>query len=145
MRQLAEGFAAKKPVSLDEVARKERISQGYLEEVARLLRSAGLIAGRRGAGGGYVLARNPSEITVAEVITAMEGKTWMMECLGEMKGEQPVAARSSLPAVRHANEPHVSANDAVWKKIQGQVMTTLHQTTIASLVNEKFLSKELRD
>jgi Rrf2 family protein len=121
MRQLAEGFKADTSVTLDEVAKKGGISQGYLEEVARLLRSAGLIAGRRGAGGGYRLAKDPADITVADVITAMEGGAWTMQCLGESK------------------DAHAGANDAVWRKIQGQVMTTLHGMTVASLVESKGL------
>lgn len=123
MLQLAEGFKDElktaRPVSLEGVARQGGISHGYLEEVAGLLRSAGLIAGRRGAGGGYVLAKTPGDITVADVITAMEGRTWTMECL------------SGSP-----NETRVSANDAIWRKIQGQVMTTLYGMTIAELAAE---------
>ncbi len=117
VRHLAEGVG---PVSLEEVATREKISQGYLEEVARLLRSAGLISGRRGAGGGYTLRQKPADITVADVITAMEGRTWTVECLGE-----------------GAKEHHVSANDAIWRKVQGQVMTTLHSMTIAEIVLAK--------
>ena len=125
MRHLAEGHATARPVSLEEVAKRERISQGYLEEVARLLRTAGLITGRRGIGGGYTLARKASDMTVADVITAMEGKTWTMECLGESPKEH-----------------RVSANDALWRKVQGQVMATLHSVTIAEIVREWTSEKE---
>lgn len=108
----------KQPLSLDEIARNENISQGYLEEVARLLRAAGLIKGQRGARGGYVLARDARDITVAEVITALEGKCWSDECLGEKEaiGE--------------------TATTELWRKVQGQVMTTLHRMTVADLAEE---------
>lgn len=118
MRQLALRHETKQVLSLEGVAKAERISQGYLEEVARLLRSAGLIAGRRGAGGGYVLAKQPSDITVANVVTALEGKTWTPECVGA-----PVRRRTS-------------ANDSIWRKVQGQVMATLHGMTLADLITE---------
>lgn len=116
MRHLALNYAAKTPLSLEDVARKERISQGYLEEVARLLRAAGLVEGRRGAHGGYVLARDPHDVTVADVMTAIEGQTWTAQCLGEK------------PDRRRA-----SAHGAVWRKVQGQVMTTLRGITIADV------------
>ncbi|MEY4745332.1 MAG: hypothetical protein RL272_1277 [Candidatus Parcubacteria bacterium] len=119
MRHLALRYAAKTPLSLDDVARKERISQGYLEEVARLLRAAGLVEGRRGARGGYVLARDPRELTVADVMTAIEGRTWAAECLGG--------------ATKRAR---LAAHDSVWRKVQGQVMTTLRGITIADVAED---------
>ena len=135
MRHLAEGHATARPVSLEEVAKRERISQGYLEEVARLLRTAGLISGRRGVGGGYTLARKASDMTVADVITAMEGKTWSMECLG-------LSSVASAKEDESPKEHRVSANDALWRKVQGQVMATLHSVTIAEIVREWTSEKE---
>lgn len=121
---------AKRPAgqtaSLDEVAREGAVSQGYLEEVARLLRAAGLVEGRRGAHGGYVLSRDSRDITVADIITAIEGRTWSAECLGE------------------EDRPKVSANNDIWRKVQGQVMTTLHGMTIADLAAEKILDSGSR-
>ncbi len=126
MRHLAVRHEAKQPLSLEDVAKSERISQGYLEEVARLLRAAGLVEGRRGAHGGYVLAKNPSDITVANIVTALEGKTWTPECVGA-----PVRRRGS-------------ANDAIWRKVQGQVMATLHGMTLADVVAEVVVDSRLR-
>lgn len=80
---LAVKYAIGRSMSLEEISRKEGISQGFLEEIAARLRSGGLIKGRRGAGGGYVLTRDPAKLTVAEVITAIEGPLALVECLGE--------------------------------------------------------------
>ncbi|HTM68898.1 MAG TPA: Rrf2 family transcriptional regulator [Candidatus Binatia bacterium] len=114
MRLLAERQGTGAPLSLEDVAGTTKVSQGYLEEVARLLRAAKLIEGRRGAGGGYVLAKVAKDITVADVMVAIEGRTWTAECLGE--------------------QPKRAANDAVWRKVQGQVMTTLGAISIADVV-----------
>lgn len=122
MRHLAIRHAAKASLSLADVAKAEGISQGYLEEVARLLREAKLIEGRRGIGGGYVLARDPRDLTVADVVTAIEGPTWATECLGTA-AEAKKAARGS-------------ANAAVWRKVQGQVMTALRGILISDLAAE---------
>ncbi len=118
MRHLAVRHAAKQPLSLEDVAKAEGISQGYLEEVARLLRSAKLVEGRRGIGGGYVLSRDPQDVTVADVVTAIEGPKWTAECLGESK------------------RPRVAAHDVLWRKVQGQVMTMLRGMTIADVAEE---------
>ena len=59
------------------------------------------------------------DITVADIITAIEGRTWSAECIGEDE------------------RPKVSANQDIWRKVQGQVMTTLHGMTVADLVEEK--------
>lgn len=115
---LAERYGSSTPISLEEIAEKERISQGFLEEIAALLRAAGIIRGRRGNGGGYLLIRDPRELTVADVITALEGGCWSEYCLGE--SETPGRASNEL-----------------WRKVQGQVMTTLYGMTIAEAIGSK--------
>lgn len=129
MRHLATNYAAKTPLPLEDVAREERISQGYLEEVARLLRAAGLVEGRRGAHGGYVLARDPRDVTVADVMTAIEGQTWTAQCLG-MSAEALAKGDGNPKRVR------ACVHEAVWRKVQGQVMTTLRGITIADVAND---------
>ena len=65
----------KKSVTLLEIAKMENISLSYLEQLFTQLRQHGLVKGRRGPGGGYTLARDPSEITIAEIVTAVDNKT----------------------------------------------------------------------
>ena len=61
------------PLSLAEVARSQGISQPYLEQIAIELRRAGLLHSKRGAQGGYYLARPPEATTAADVIRALDG------------------------------------------------------------------------
>ncbi len=61
----------KGPVSVSQLALELDISLSYLEQLFAGLRNAGLVRGRRGAGGGYRLARDPSRITVLEVLRAV--------------------------------------------------------------------------
>jgi Rrf2 family iron-sulfur cluster assembly transcriptional regulator len=61
-----------KPVSLADVAARQRISLSYLEQLFALLRRANLVAASRGPGGGYRLQRPAGEITVADVFRAVE-------------------------------------------------------------------------
>ena len=58
---------------VEELASAERLSPNYLLQILTTLRQAGLVMSRRGKNGGYLLARHPDEITLAEIATAMEG------------------------------------------------------------------------
>ncbi len=69
------------PVSLASVARRIGISHGYLEQIAIVLRRAGLVGSVAGRHGGYLLARGADDITVRDVIEAVLGPTSIVECL----------------------------------------------------------------
>jgi Rrf2 family protein len=71
-------------VMIDEVSRAEGISKSFLAKIFQSLAKAGLVRSFRGAGGGFVLARKPEEITVLEVIEAIEGKIALQRCLQEV-------------------------------------------------------------
>ena len=61
------------PVSIREIAEKQNISIPYLEQLFTKLRTANLVESKRGAYGGYVLSRAPKDISVGEVLVALEG------------------------------------------------------------------------
>jgi Rrf2 family protein len=63
------------PVSIQSISQREQISESYLEQLVRKLRNADILISHRGAAGGYVLARPADEITVGEVLRALEGRT----------------------------------------------------------------------
>ena len=69
------------PVPLKEVAKCQDISLKYLEQLFARLRAAGLVQGIRGTGGGYVLGREPGEISLAEVFSVLEGSPALVECV----------------------------------------------------------------
>ncbi|MCM8801611.1 MAG: Rrf2 family transcriptional regulator [Candidatus Omnitrophica bacterium] len=70
-----------RPVLLREIAQRQGISQGYLEQIAPLLKAAGLIKANRGAHGGYLLARDPDDITLKEMIGILEGGFSLVDCI----------------------------------------------------------------
>lgn len=104
-------------VSLEEVARKAGVSRKFLEQIAGDLRRAGLVEGLRGAAGGYRLVRDPASLTVAEVMNAVEGPMALDACTAHQVKGQKSDVRCSIIS-----------------KVQGQVMATLMNTTIADLV-----------
>ncbi|MBN1794992.1 MAG: Rrf2 family transcriptional regulator [Candidatus Omnitrophica bacterium] len=62
------------PVSVSAISQKERLSIAYLEKLLNLLKHYGFVRSIRGSKGGYVLARDPGEISVGEIIRALEGE-----------------------------------------------------------------------
>ncbi len=71
------------PVTLADISQTQGISLSYLEQLFAKLRRAGLVEGVRGPGGGYRLAKMPSQITVAKIITAVDESVDVTRCGGE--------------------------------------------------------------
>jgi Rrf2 family iron-sulfur cluster assembly transcriptional regulator len=65
--------AQTEPTSVRDIADRTGLPQPYLEQILLALKGAGLVRSKRGVGGGYVLARNPEEITLAQVVSAVDG------------------------------------------------------------------------
>ena len=71
-------------VMIDDISRQENIPRSFLAKVFQNLVKAGLIRSTRGAGGGFILVKKPEEITVLEVIEAIEGRIALQRCLEEV-------------------------------------------------------------
>ncbi|MCP4436844.1 MAG: Rrf2 family transcriptional regulator [Actinomycetia bacterium] len=61
------------PTSVRDIAERTGLPQPYLEQILLALKGAGLVRSKRGVGGGYVLAKPPAEITLAQIISAVDG------------------------------------------------------------------------
>lgn len=61
------------PTSVRDIAERTGLPQPYLEQILLALKGAGLVKSKRGVGGGYVLARSPDEISLATIISAVDG------------------------------------------------------------------------
>src|SRR5258705_9673675 len=75
------GTDAARPVSLGSIAEAEGLPLAYLEHLVQRLRRQGLVESRRGAHGGYTLSRPAAEITMAEIVEALEGNLAPIECI----------------------------------------------------------------
>ena len=75
------GHEGAHPVPLSEIAAREGISPAFLERIAAQLRGAGLVSATRGAAGGYRLARRANQISVADVVVALEGPLDLLDCV----------------------------------------------------------------
>lgn len=80
----------------DEIARELDISRNHLTKVVRKLAEGGFIATRRGAGGGFRLARPPEEITLGEVVMLLEARHALVECFRADGGSCVLTPRCRL-------------------------------------------------
>ena len=71
------------PITLSSIGERQSISVNYLEQLISLLKKAGLVKSIRGAQGGYILAKLPSEISVGEILVTLEGQMAPADCVGD--------------------------------------------------------------
>jgi Rrf2 family transcriptional regulator, cysteine metabolism repressor len=116
-------------VPLAEIAERDGLPLAYLEHLVARLRKAGLIDSRRGSRGGYMLARPPQEITMAEVVEALEGSIAPIECISQKADGSIVCSRESDPA-------HVCPTKLLWTRVRLSIVNTLMETTLADLLAE---------
>ena len=85
MFEIATGYPSS-PITVKKISGKQDISVPYLEQVLNKLRRAGLIKSIKGPGGGYLLRREPGDITVGEILREFEGPVAIASCLDPKKG-----------------------------------------------------------
>lgn len=73
-------FGGGQPVPLSAIAERQRLSLAFLEQIFAKLRRAGLVESRRGASGGYVLVKDPSEVPLAAIVAAVEEEVRSTAC-----------------------------------------------------------------
>jgi Rrf2 family transcriptional regulator, cysteine metabolism repressor len=114
-----------RPISLATIADSEGLPLAYLEHLVQRLRKAGLVESRRGAHGGYTLARAAGDISMAEVVRALEGEIAPIECIS-------ADANGVLVCAREHDEP--CPTKFLWTRVQGSIVRTLNEMTLDDLV-----------
>src|SRR5688572_24504549 len=107
-------------LSLTHIARREKLPHAYLEQLVRDLRRAGLVTATRGHSGGYELARQPAEVSVAEAVRALEGPLLEMPCAGS----------DTLEA---CDRPQPCSVHEVFQRVFESLDMTLGRTTLADV------------
>jgi Rrf2 family protein len=124
--------AGEDPIPLAEIAEHDGLPLAYLEHLVARLRKAGLVDSRRGSRGGYLLARSPTDITMAEVVEALEGSIAPIECISEAADGSIVCARESTEDV--GGPPHACPTKLLWTRVRFAIVHTLQETSLADLV-----------
>lgn len=116
-------YSDEEPVSISSIAARQGISERYLEQLVSLLKKAGLVKSIRGAGGGYVLARDMKEISVGDVLRALEGNLEPVRCAAFYSEEGCMASDSCVTKY-------------VWQKINESINRTVDEMRLDELVKE---------
>jgi Rrf2 family protein len=107
---------------IDEVSRTERIPKSFLSKIFQDLVKAGLVRSIRGAGGGFALVKDPAEISVLEIIEAIEGKIVFQRC------------KQLKPDCEHSDG---CALCALFEQAQDGVKEVLLRTTLVDLIERQ--------
>ncbi|MDA8217870.1 MAG: Rrf2 family transcriptional regulator [Dehalococcoidales bacterium] len=120
MAQLARSYG-QGPQPLNEIARREGLSQAFLEQIMSTLRRAGLVEGSRGAHGGYELSRSPTEISAGDIVRALEGPLLIAACVGD-GGTEGSCGREAICTTKN-----------MWLRLRDSMAEVLDSTMLADL------------
>ena len=128
LRALIElGMEPDKGLPLRDISQRQHISLDYLEQIVPALKAAGLVRSKRGATGGYQLARPAGEITIYEAMIALEGPFDPMMCLTESPEEDKLGCLASGSC----------AVQEVWQEMKTAVEVVLKKLTLGELVERQ--------
>lgn len=109
------------PVSLKKISEKYNISESYLEQLFAKLRKDGYIETVRGPQGGYLLARDPKEVTVGMILRTLEGEITTSECVNK-----EVCSREAICATR-----------TIFEKIENSINDVIDNITLADMYEDQ--------
>jgi len=121
---LAERYPGSEPTRVEEIAASQGIPENYLRRLLIELKRGGLVASQKGPSGGYLLARSPSRITMADVLEIIEGDYCPVECLEETGSGQ--CPRTESCPMRD-----------VWREVRESVNDILRRATLQSLADKR--------
>ena len=110
------------PVLVKGIAKRQEISENYLEHLVLSLKAAGLVNSTRGARGGYSVAKPPARIKLIDVIQALEGSLSLVECV-------------NAPRVCHRANSCVTRD--IWSEMALAMKDVLKSTTLQDLVERQ--------
>ena len=111
-------------VTLKAISERQEISERYLEQIFSLLRKASIIIGRKGAQGGYTLAKSTQEITIGEILRALEGESFLIDINDEK-----------------CNDIESFINNNLWSEINTKINNYFNSITLKEFV-EKYKSEK---
>jgi Rrf2 family protein len=108
------------PVPIEVIAQRQALPVRYLEQLLLTLKRAGFLASRRGVNGGYHLAKPPREITLGQVIRAVDGPIAPIFCVSETPRE-------------HCSQETYCALRDVWAEVRDAVSAIVDHTTLEDI------------
>jgi Rrf2 family protein len=114
-------------VSVKSIAERQNISESYLEQVFSILRKAAIVRSIKGAQGGYILADDPSNITVGQILRTLEGNLNIVDFDNRNN---------------NVSKEEKCINEFVWNKINESIDRVVDNITLEDLLNEYQKLKE---
>lgn len=111
-------------VALSQIADRQGISMNYLEQLIAKLKKSGIVNGIRGAQGGYILAMPADEISVGDILRALEGDLSPVDCSELNEGDTPCSSAD------------ICVTKYVWKRISDSINDTVDGIMLSDLVDE---------
>lgn len=108
------------PIRIKDIARRQEISEKYLEQIISILNKAGYVRSVRGAQGGYLLKRNPKDYTVGDILRLTEGDLAPVSCVGENSME--------------CDRKMICVTVRIWERINDAINGVVDNITLADLV-----------
>jgi Rrf2 family protein len=121
---LADRYPSAQPLRVEEIAAVQGVPENYLRRLLIELKRGGLVLSQKGPNGGYMLARPPARITMADVVEIIEGDYTPVECLEE--GANSFCPRDSGCPMRD-----------VWRDVRDSVVGILRNATLQSLADRR--------
>ena len=112
-------FSKDGPISINTIASREGLSESYLEQLFAKLKKAGLILSIRGTNGGYQLAKPAAEISVGDVLRALEGEMVVVDC----PDSESKCAKFDSCVTKY-----------VWKRINNSINETMDSMTLEEII-----------
>src|SRR5271163_3996710 len=112
-------------VRIQTISEQQNIPKKFLDQILNDLKSIGVVASRRGAAGGYRLARPPQEITLASIVRHIEGALAPVSCASDRFYERCTCPDESRCPIR-----------AVMKEVRESVVAIMERTTVADLCEQ---------
>ena len=113
------------PVLISEIAHSERIPRKFLELILLDLKKHGLLQSKKGKGGGYFLRRNPSAVSVGDIVRALEGQIEPQPCTGGMEGA----------GCQECDNEEACGARMVMQEVNDATSKILDSTTVANLLD----------
>ena len=110
-------------VSAQNIAKRQGISEGYLEQLIRIMKNGGLVISVRGAGGGYRLPRPAEKISVGDILRCLEGSLDAVECPA-LEGNDCSTADACVTKF-------------VWKRINDAIANAVDSILLSELAEEE--------
>ena len=111
-------YSRSEAVTLKSVSKRQDISERYLEQIFSILKKGGIITSKKGAQGGYFLARKPKDITVGEILNILEG---------DLKIVSPSEEKNDIECFMQKK---------IWNNINRQIETYFNSITLEELVKD---------